>query len=196
MSLQIGGTPLAGCDDPLGLLMDCHRRIERFLETLQRVVDSGAGGPLDAAQREALDVALRYFAGMAVKHTADEEDSLFPRLAAEVGTDGADAAVVERMAELEADHREAEEAHAEVEQLGRRWLADDRLSAADLARLRELLDALTTTYREHIAHEDNEVFPVAARRLGPEELAAIGAEMAARRGGLTCAQRKALERRG
>lgn len=34
--------------NPIGLLSDCHRRIERFLRALLTVATQLAGGPLDA----------------------------------------------------------------------------------------------------------------------------------------------------
>jgi hypothetical protein len=61
-------------------LSDCHRRIEKFLEQIIRVCTTARGGELNAGQREALEVALRYFRQAAPLHTADEETSLFPRV--------------------------------------------------------------------------------------------------------------------
>ena len=37
MPVRIGGRPEHGFDEPLGLLSDCHRRIERFLGVLAAV---------------------------------------------------------------------------------------------------------------------------------------------------------------
>jgi len=34
MAIQIGAKPDSGFDDPIGMLKDCHRRIERFLGIL------------------------------------------------------------------------------------------------------------------------------------------------------------------
>ena len=47
--------------NPLGLLSDCHRRIERFLQALLTVATQVAGGSLEAEHRRALEVALKYF---------------------------------------------------------------------------------------------------------------------------------------
>jgi Hemerythrin HHE cation binding domain len=65
--------------EPLGLLSDCHRRIEMFLVSLSAIAKV-AGPPLNDEGRRALENALRYFREAAPKHTADEEQSLFPRL--------------------------------------------------------------------------------------------------------------------
>ena len=83
---------------------------------------------------------------------------------------------------LEQDHERADCRHQEVDRLGRAWLERGTLSKPEADRLRVLLAELTEIYREHIAFEDNEVFPMAQRALSAAERAAVGAEMAARRG--------------
>jgi hemerythrin-like domain-containing protein len=179
MPIQIGQRQDHGFDEPLGLLSDCHRRIEHFLSVLTTVADDAAGGPLAASYREALEGSLRYFAVAAPKHTADEELSLFPRL-----RDSRDAAAASALASLEAlehDHDEADTLQAAVDELVRRWLADDRLQPADHAQLCGHLGRLRALYERHIAIEDREVFPMAARVLDRSQVAQIGGEMAARR---------------
>ena len=84
MALRIGQRLDRGFSEPLGLLSDCHRRIEYFLEVLIAVDAETAGGPLIPSRRTALEGALRYFAVGAPKHTRDEEESLFPRLRAQL----------------------------------------------------------------------------------------------------------------
>jgi hypothetical protein len=54
MPIRRGAPPENSFDTPLGLLSDCHRRIERFLEQLLRVAETARGGALDAGQRAAL----------------------------------------------------------------------------------------------------------------------------------------------
>ena len=120
MPVTLGAKPDHGFDEPLGLLSDCHRRIEHFLGVLRRVAEAGHGEPLAPAQAEALTAALRYFKTAAPRHTDDEERSLFPRLRA-----AGDPRVGEAMAEidaLEADHRAAAAAHRAVEELGLEWM--------------------------------------------------------------------------
>ncbi len=186
-----------GFDQPMRLMSDCHRRIERFLHALDRMVEAARGGPLVDEQREMLEAALRYFDGMARLHTADEEESLFPRLrrrTAETRSETAHESLLAWLDGLEADHGQVDAAHREVDRLARRWLAADGLSPADLGRLDALLADLCATYRQHIQREDEQVFPAAGRLLDIDDLAAIGVEMATRRGGMTCAQRKAQQR--
>jgi len=176
--MQIDDKPDAGFNDPLGLLSDCHRRVERFLGGLVRVTDDLRGGVLDERYRKALETCLHYFQEAAPRHTADEEESLFPRLRA--STDPRAVEALERIDALEAEHLEVDPVHAEVNQLVARWLSDGTLAEAD--RLRELLAVLEKTYGTHIAIEDQEVFPMARAVLPSEDLAAVGREMARRRG--------------
>jgi hemerythrin-like domain-containing protein len=179
MPLQIGQRPDHGFDEPLGLLSDCHRRIELFLRVLVTVATDAAGGPLTAASRRALEAAVRYFTVAAPKHTADEEVSLFPRL-----RQSRDPALGEAFASLdrlEHDHDEAEAHHAAVDELVRQWLANDRLAQTDFAQLRDRLTRLESLYQQHIRIEDEEVFPAAARALDHGHIEQIGSEMAARR---------------
>lgn len=180
MAIQIGQSPGHGFDEPLGLLSDCHRRIEHFLRLLVTVTDQAAGGPLPSSHRSALEAALKYFAVAAPKHTADEEASLFPRLRAVDDPDLADAlSAVER---LERDHAEADRHHAAVDALVREWLEHDRLPAGKVSDLRGRLTHLESLYQRHISIEDGEIFPAAARVLEPSQLREIGREMAMRRG--------------
>lgn len=179
MPVQIGGKPESTFDDPIGLLGDCHRRVERFLGVLVKVASDARGQSLSVEQRGALETALRYFREAAPKHTADEEESLFPRMRAAGGP--AVEAVLAQVEALEADHVRAGPAHDEVDSLGRRWLDEGRLSGADAARLCDVVNELAAMYRNHIAIEDREVFPAAAAALTAEQRKAIGAEMAARR---------------
>lgn len=180
MPVTLGAKPEHDFDQPIGLLSDCHRRIERFLDILLKVATSGHGQALSGEQRTALETALRYFAVAAPKHTADEEQSLFPRLRADA--DPRAHAALEHMATLESDHRVADEGHAEVDRLGRLWLENNELSQTDSKRLFDQLAALKALYAHHIEMEEKEVFPVAKEVLAGTKIREIGREMAERRG--------------
>jgi hemerythrin-like domain-containing protein len=138
-----------------------------------------AARPLATGPRADLEAALTYFVAAAPKHTADEEESLFPRLRAM--TDPAAARALELLDRLEQDHDEAEQHHCSVDVLGRRWLAQGSLDHVAAGALRAHLNALQTIYQQHIGLEDRELFPAAARLLSPAQLHAVGVEMAARR---------------
>lgn len=177
MPVQIG-TMSHSFSDPTGLLSDCHRRVEMFMGSLRAVADS-ADAALSEDSRRALDTALRYFREAAPKHTADEEDSLFPRLRV-IDKPELEAAL-QHLATLENDHRWAEPLHATVDWLGRKYMEQGRLSDTDASVFRISVNQLHEMYRRHIEIEDSEVFPIAARIL-PEDLKReIAAEMAARR---------------
>lgn len=180
MPVQIGAKQESGPDDPTGWLSDCHRRIERFLSVLVTVTEQATGGALTEPQRIAFENALRYFRDAAPKHTADEEESLFPRLRKIDAADLHDA--LDLVTGLEQDHRTAEAMHAEVDRLGVQWLTGGHWGDEQAARLAELLKGLTRMYAQHIDIEDNQVFPAAKRLLPDAERIAAGREMAARRG--------------
>jgi hemerythrin-like domain-containing protein len=179
MPITIGKKIESDYSNPLGLLSDCHRRIEKFLDVLTKVTSQTRGAELNEDQRHALEVALRYFREAAPKHTRDEEESLFPRMLA--SADERARSAISLLDELHADHELADAGHAEVEALGSRWLSEGVLSIESTDRLSELLDQLHSTYQNHIAVEDHEVFPLAGQILSAAELAAVGREMATRR---------------
>jgi hypothetical protein len=59
--ITIGKKPESSFADPLGLLSDCHRRIEHFLGLLITVTTDARGGTLTSEQRAALVAAGQYF---------------------------------------------------------------------------------------------------------------------------------------
>jgi len=135
--------------------------------------------PLRDEARRSLDLALRYFREAAPKHTADEEESLFPRLRQIGASEMQDALAC--IDALQEDHRWAEPLHAEVEQIGGKLLEAGTISASEVAQFRASVDKLAAMYKRHIEVEDSKVFPVAARLLSKAESEAIAQEMAARR---------------
>ena len=180
MAVTLGSRPEHGFDEPLGLLSDCHRRIERFLGILETVVARAAGQPLNDEQRRAVEAALEYFRTAAPQHTADEEESLFPLLRAS-NSPGA-AAALRTVQTLEDEHAAANVAHADVEFWYRRWIEFGPLAAPQTEKLSRTLHDLREMYRRHIDVEDHEIFPLAAELLDPKHLAHVGQQMARRRG--------------
>jgi hemerythrin-like domain-containing protein len=209
MGIKIGDAPQSDFSDPLGLLSDCHRRIEHFLGILVAVgrhafepvlskldsvqpdastsrkisvpeLPADLACRLDDDQRNAIAAALDYFRTASPRHTADEEESLFPRIL-NSGDERA-AAGLAMLENLNRDHEVAEEMHSAVEILFKGWISEDRLSTPDAQTLVVTLDKLSELYRRHIAIEDAEVFPLAGVVLTPAEIAEVGQEMAQRRG--------------
>jgi hemerythrin-like domain-containing protein len=180
MPITIGAKPSPDFSNPIDLLSDCHRRIERFLAVLMEVSEQAGGGEMTDEQSRAWKNGLDYFKNAAPRHTADEEESLFPRLR-RVAQPEIQTALAE-MQELEGDHEQAKKWHEIVEQLGRKWLSEAVLARGDATELENALANLSELYRRHIALEDDNLFPVAAAVLGDTEKADIGNEMARRRG--------------
>jgi hemerythrin-like domain-containing protein len=178
--ITIGKKPGSTFADPLGLLSDCHRRIEHFLGLLTMVTTSARGGALSGEQRDALVTAGRYFRDAATLHKEDEERSLFPRMRESRDTEVR--AALARIEELEEDHVVLDRGHVEVDALIQRWMDADSLSPSEVQRLTTILDELQAIYERHIAIEDHDVFPLAGRTLDTATVAALGREMAARRG--------------
>ncbi|HZP18255.1 MAG TPA: hemerythrin domain-containing protein [Terriglobales bacterium] len=177
MPVQIGAKAHTFAE-PTGLLSDCHRRIEMFLATLEAVARVVDRPPVDDVC-SGLQSALRYFAEAAPKHTADEEESLFPRLRRKRRQEIA--SVLARLEDLERDHRCAGPLHDEVERLGRKYLATGALATDEVEQFRKDVAELTKMYKRHIHFEDTELFPLAARILTEPEKSAVADEMAGRR---------------
>jgi len=146
------------------------------LEAVAAVIDR----PASEETRRGLETALRYFSQAAPKHTADEEDSLFPRLrqnqSQEVQSSFA------QLDRLEDEHRWAAPLHADVDLLGARYLLTGSLTAAEVERFRNAVAALATLYKRHITVEDSVIFPLAARLLTQMQKRDIAEEMTRRRG--------------
>jgi hemerythrin-like domain-containing protein len=175
MGIQIGAKPDSGFDDPIGMLKDCHRRIESFLGILCVVVGRARGRSLTSEERDAVKAALQYFRTGGKRHTADEEESLFPRLRE------SDAGSLEKIDRLESDHREANDLHRAVERLYSTWIATSELTSTDALQLRSETERLKQLYSDHIHVEETVVFARAAQLLDSHAIAAIGTEFRFRR---------------
>jgi len=176
MAVQIGAKPDSGFDDPVGMLTDCHRRIERFLDILCIVAERAAGRMLTGEESEAVQTALQYFQAGGQRHNADEEQSLFPRLR--------EASAGEEFTEihgLESDHQDAGKLHEKVELLYAMWINRGELGAKEQNDLQSATGELKRLYEEHIRTEEQIVFPRAAKVLNRQAIQAIGEEFRARR---------------
>ena len=158
-------------DDPLGMLSACHVRIERQLATLLRLQRHLPEHGCDTDARAAARGILKYFDTAALNHHADEEDSVFPRL---------DHALPDRRATLLAD---LEDDHAT---LAARWRKLRPLLVGIAAGQRANLPPrqvaeIAAAYAAHIAREESELIPLAAKTFDAATIDAIGKEMAQRR---------------
>src|ERR1035437_2837654 len=130
MAIQIGAKPDSGFDNPIGMLKDCHRRIEHFLDILCLVAERGHARSLTGEERSAVQAALQYFHVGGERHTADEEESLFPRLRGELTTGN-----LEEIDRLESDHKHAADLHASVDRLYATSISAAMLEPGDQQRL-------------------------------------------------------------
>jgi hemerythrin-like domain-containing protein len=168
--LTLHAGPAVGFDQPFEMLMACHDRVRRSLDLLLRLQAHVARHGADAEARDAARDVLRYFDLAGPKHHEDEERHVLPRLRA-----AGRAALAERLAAEHAD-------------MTRQWAglrpALQALAAGEPAALMlDACQAYASLYAAHMAAEEAEAFPQAADALGSDALAAMGAEMAARRRG-------------
>ena len=167
-------TPGPDFDHPLEMLAACHDRIEERLDVLQRLLPHLAAHGCDDQARQAAANVMRYFDTAGEFHHEDEEANLFPALAARMPNDER---VLELMTRLRWEHEMMralwKSLRAELQPIAEGM-------SANLGP--ELAEKFSARYRQHIALEEAELLPVAQRVLTTEELAALGAEMAQRRG--------------
>ena len=168
--------------DPLGLLVHCHVKIELQLEALEKAVrmlanDDGDATPFAMA---IIAAARAHFGGPAVRHTADEEESLFPRLRKFAGD--ADSGLIAALRELEGQHRYLDTVHAKFDELIDVAGAEPEPGQLDIDELELTVGELLGIYRPHIQMENEIIYPEAVRILSPDEVLAVGQEMRARRG--------------
>lgn len=153
-------------DAPLEHLKACHRRIEERLSVMERA--AWAMVEQREAAVEAFESAFGFMDTSGALHTADEEESLFPRLMGRL-----EQGEKSYVAGLEHDHTEAHRLYEELKGAVR--------GGGEVKQVRGLVARLVGLYRRHIESEDEVLQAMAAERLGAAELAEIGAEMRARR---------------
>jgi len=162
-------------DRPLEHLKACHRRIEERLATLERVAAHLDGNSSEAL--EALTSCFRFFDSNGVLHTADEEQSVFPRLQPRLSDE-------ERtfIATLGNQHREADRLYGELKAIAGELQNGLAASRELQERYRAAASRLAELYRSHIAAEDQTLISLGQRVLSTPELAKISREMKTRRG--------------
>jgi hemerythrin-like domain-containing protein len=168
--------PAIGFEVPLEMLAACHGRVQQQCETLQRLLVHLRGQGPDRPAQEAARAVMRYFDTAARHHHEDEEQDLFPALLESMA--GSDAVCLRELtASLCSDHRLLEQRWAA---LRRRLLQVADGSASTLEH--GDVPGFVTLYQQHIAREETELLPMAARLLSDAELDRIGRAMRTRRG--------------
>jgi hemerythrin-like domain-containing protein len=159
-------------EGPIDHLQACHRRIENRLDTLER-----AGEHLEDLFEESLLAifnSLRFMDTSGVRHTVDEEESVFPRLRNSLSEEQ-----IQYLDQLESQHREVDTLYDSLKEVVSQLQREP--NPERILAYRELVEKLTSAYRAHIASEDSILMKMARSVLTTDELAAIQAEMRARR---------------
>ncbi|MGL6110586.1 MAG: hemerythrin domain-containing protein [Rubrivivax sp.] len=169
----------AGFEVPLEMLAACHHRVQTQCETLQRLVPHLATHGADLQAREAAVAVMRYFDTAAQHHHEDEELDLFPALLESMA--GSDAVCLRELtAGLVADHRALEQRWRRL-----RCMLEPVAAGSAVTLEADEVQAFVGLYERHIAREEAELLPMAARLLDDATLDRIGLAMRARRGAVT-----------
>ena len=165
-----------GFDDPLEMLLACHRRIERQLDTVERLQSHIASHGVDADASIAAQSVLRYFAKAAEHHHEDEEKDLFPLLATRIPAG-------EEKARFNALRERLEAEHGVVRELWSRLKRPLEAIADGMPRSLPAQDVrqFTTSYRTHIAAEEQALQALFERWIDESDRGALGRSMRARR---------------
>lgn len=161
-------------DQPLEMLHACHGKILQQCDTLEKLAAHLPTHGCDNAAQQAARRILRYFDTAGQFHHLDEENDLFPALRLSAGNN---AQLNELLAKLLAEHEGMLAAWYSVRDVLQQLDKGDNipLTAAQV-------EDFTHRYRNHIAIEERDLLPWAARLLTPSQQARIGKNMAARRG--------------
>jgi hemerythrin-like domain-containing protein len=176
MSVLQRDTSIADFGQPLQLLKACHERIQNQCDTLRRLCVHMPVHGSDAQAQQAASNVMRYFDSAGRHHHEDEEQDIFPRMAACAKGEN-----LERVAlltdQLKRDHDE----------MTRSWL-DLRESLEQIAHGgaepldEQEVNRFCDLYSAHIAFEEANLLPLAQLLLDDAAFAAIGKAMAVRRG--------------
>jgi hemerythrin-like domain-containing protein len=168
--------PAAGFDAPFALLDACHHRVRRTLALLERLGTHLRQRGADAAARDAAHDVLRYFSRAAPAHHEDEERHVLPLLQA--SGDATLQALAQRLLDDHAGIR------CSWAVLGPQLQALADGLAVDADALHAAAADFVGAHDGHLEREDGLAFPAAVRLAAerPGYLAAMGEEMAARRG--------------
>lgn len=165
-----------GFDDPLEMLLACHRRIEKQLETLRRLRAHVDVNGVNAEASQAAHGVLRYFLKSAMHHHEDEEKDLFPLLEHRI-TDPAERARFDAIrAKLESEHREIESHWSRLKR-PLEGIAEGLtrpLPASDV-------HAFAAAYARHILAEESALQEFFDRWLDEGDRRTLGRSMSARR---------------
>ena len=171
-TIAFHNSPSAGFDEPFEMLAACHERVERMLALLEKLQAHVAQHGTDAAAAQAARDVMRYFDQAGPAHHEDEERHVFPPLLQ-------DATVADAVRRLQAEHGQME---AQWPGVRADLVAVEGGCGALPAGAAARWATYAALYRHHIVDEDGLVYPAARAQIGAEAQAAMGEEMARRRG--------------
>ena len=172
--LTLHAAPAAGFDQPFEMLAACHERAARMLDLLARLLPHLASHGCDDQARQAARDVMRYFDLAGPAHHEDEERHVFPVLQA-----SPDPAAQALVACLRQEHlamsAQWPSVRGDLAGIEAGTWRQDEAAAARWAGFAAL-------YRRHIAAEEAEAYPRVQPLLAGPAQAAMGQEMARRRG--------------
>jgi hemerythrin-like domain-containing protein len=167
----------AGFDEPLEMLLGCHRRIEKQLETLKRLRAHIEARGVDAEATAVAQSVLKYFVQAAANHLEDEERDLFPMIERRIDDPGEASRFRAFRESLESDHRLLEAAWARLRK-PLDGISDGLTRALPAEDVRTFVDA----YSHHILAEESALKEFVDRWLDDGDRQMLGRAMASRRG--------------
>lgn len=167
---------IADFGQPLQLLKACHERIQTQCNTLRRLcVHMPIHGSDAQAQQDASNM-MRYFDSAGRHHHEDEEQDIFPRMAASAKGQNAERVAL-LIGQLKREHAEITQGWLDLRE------ALEKIAHGGIEPLDELaVNQFCALYGAHIAFEEANLIPLAELLLDASAFAAIGKAMAARRG--------------
>jgi hemerythrin-like domain-containing protein len=165
-----------GFDDPLEMLLACHRRIERQLQTLERLQVHLEVNGVDAEASTAAQAILRYFSRSAESHHDDEEKDLFPLLEDRIPAGEEKARFHALRERLEAEHRQVRELWTRLRKT-LEAVGDGLPRTLHAADVKAFVDA----YASHIATEEGVFAELFERWIDERDRTALGRSMRERR---------------
>ena len=160
-----------GFDDPLQMLRACHDKILQQCATLKKLDTHLRKNGCNTQTQQAASGILRYFDSAGQFHHQDEEENLFPALLTCSDTDtGLLACPV-------AQHQEMLSAWTALRPVLLQVVAGHEPSV-DSA----LIENFIPRHTDHIAIENAQLLPMAARLLSTQQIMLLGRKMSERRG--------------
>ncbi len=175
LRIQSPAAAASRTDDLVDLLLECHGRIRYFTSLALQVAAGEGARPSEISN--AAERLIRYFTVALPLHSADEDESLAPRLAV-IGMPAALAGAVQSMT---AQHVEI---HREIDRLVSlaQVLVDRPELHADVSGpLEQTARRLEELFAAHLSAEEDLIFPFVRANLPSAQREAIITELRARR---------------